>query len=234
MEFQIAIAKVDRYSSNEEGDKVEVIERPLGGLSIILAEGKLNGRRSKAVALKAVHKLLTLISEGIHDGASSRAVLTNLNNEHGGNAELNLSVISCDLVSQTLVITKNNQLPVALIRDEKIDYLRIEDEECNLALTPKVFQFQLEEGMTLVICSDGIFRAGCQNNQPFNLTLNLEALFEDDEPSVRVLADYLLTQAISQDIGRPHDDMSVIVLRTADKGSQGIRRVDIQFPITIN
>lgn len=231
MEIQAAIAKVDRYSSSEQGDKVEVIERPHGGMSIILAEGKLNGRRSKAVALKGVHKLLTLISEGIHDGAATRAVLGNLHNEHAGKAELALSVLSCDLTSGTLVITKNNDLPVALVREDNVDYLRMEQDDTDLALNPRVFQFQIEPGLTFVFCSDGILKAGTQGGQPFDLDLNLEAIYEEDEPSVRELADYLLTQAISQDIGRPRDDMSVIVLRVVAKSNKNIRRVDIQVPI---
>lgn len=62
MEIQIAIAKVDRYSSPEQGDQVEVVERPNGGISVILGEGKLNGSRSKFVARKAVHRVLSFSS----------------------------------------------------------------------------------------------------------------------------------------------------------------------------
>jgi hypothetical protein len=38
MEIQIAISKVDRYSSPEQGDQVEIVERPNGGVSVILAK----------------------------------------------------------------------------------------------------------------------------------------------------------------------------------------------------
>ena len=78
MEIQAAIAKVDRYSSLNRVTRLEVIERPNGGISFVMAEGKISGRRSKMVTMKAVHRTMTLISEGIHDGASARAVLSGI------------------------------------------------------------------------------------------------------------------------------------------------------------
>ena len=110
MELQVAISKVDRYSSTAEGDKVEIIERPRGGLSVIMAEGKLSGRRSRSIAMKAVHSIMNLIATGLHDGASSRTVLSDISTEFNAKARISLSIISCDLESQTIVITKNNTM----------------------------------------------------------------------------------------------------------------------------
>jgi len=70
MEIQIAVAKVDRHFSGEQGDQVEVIERPNGGISVLLGEGKLNGQRSREVSRKGVHRVLSLISK-----ASTTALL---------------------------------------------------------------------------------------------------------------------------------------------------------------
>ena len=47
MEIHAAISKVDRYSSNQQGNKAEIIERP-NGVSIVMAEGSLV-KRSQAV-----------------------------------------------------------------------------------------------------------------------------------------------------------------------------------------
>lgn len=232
MELQAAIAKVDRFSSVEQGDKVEIIERPHGGISIIMAEGKLGGRRSRIIAMKAVHSILNLIASGLHDGASSRIVLSNIFEEHKGKAQVKLHIISCDLESQSIVITKNNITPVVTVFDGAAEYLRfdgtIESDHCA---SPSVFQFEIKEGRNFILVSDGILQAGSQYEQPLDLRVLVESLFEDDEPTVQNLADAILNQAISQDLGRPRDDMTVTVLRISPSPSTNIRREFIYFPI---
>jgi len=232
MELQAAISKADRYSSAEQGDKVEVIERPRGGLSIIMAEGKLSGRRSRSIAMKAVHSILNLIATGLHDGAASRIVLTNIYEEHKGKAQVNLHIISCDLESQSIVITKNNAIPVVTVFEGRADYLPFdvtnESEPCDC---PSVYQFEIEEGRDFILVTDGVLQAGAQHEQPLDLRLLVESLYEDDEPSVQVIADTILNQAISQDLGRPRDDMTVTVLRISPTPSSNIRRECVHFPI---
>ncbi len=232
MELQATISKVDRYSSAAQGDKVEIIERPRGGLSIIMAEGKLNGRRSRTIAMKAVHSIMSLIARGLHDGAASRSVLSEISNEYKGKAQVSLSIISCDLDSQTIVITKNNKTPVITVFEGTAEYLRFDDtDEDDHALTPSVFQFEIEEGRDFILVSDGILQAGSQYEQPLNLRISVESLFEDDEPVIQEIADAILNQAINKDLGRPQDDMTVTVVRISPTPSTNIRRECVFFPI---
>jgi hypothetical protein len=49
MEFQVAVAKVGKYASSESGDTLEMIERPGGGLSFVLADGQRSGKSAKAI-----------------------------------------------------------------------------------------------------------------------------------------------------------------------------------------
>lgn len=232
MEIQAALAKVDRYSSPEQGDKVEVIERPNGGLSFVMAEGKISGHRSKAVTMKAVHRTMSLISEGIHDGASARAVLSGIKSEHQNRAEVNLTILSCDLESGTIVITKNHPIPIIFIREGLIDLLRLEtDSEDNPTGDPSVYQFAIERETTFVLFSDGIYSAGQQSNQLIDLPMLLDSMLEDQEPTVEELADFILTRAINLDTGRPRDDMTVLVVKIATAKVKGIRKVSIQFPL---
>ncbi len=232
MELQATISKVDRFSSAEHGDKVEIIERPRGGISIIMAEGKLGGRRSKAIAMKAVHSVLTLIASGLHDGAASRVVLSNIAEEHLGKAQISLSIISCDLESHSIVITKNNTMPVLTVFDGEAEFLRFDSAtDTDHCCAPSVFQFEIEEGRNFILVSDGILQAGSQFEQPLDLRASVESLFEDDEPTVQEIADAILNQAIKQDLGRPRDDMTVTVLRISPSPSTSIRRECVFFPI---
>ncbi len=232
MELQAAISKVDRYSSAAQGDKVEIIERPRGGISIIMAEGKLSGRRSRSIAMKAVRSILNLIASGLHDGAASRMVLSNINDEHRGKAQVSLSIISCDLESQSIVITKNNTTPVITVFEGTVDFLRFDDVvDSEPSSTPSVYQFEIEKARDFILISDGILQAGSQYEQPLDLRVSVESLFEDDEPTVQEVADAILTQSISQDLGRPHDDMTVTVLRISPAPHTNIRRECVHFPI---
>lgn len=232
MELQAAISKVDRYSSAAQGDKVEIIERPRGGISIIMAEGKLSGRRSRSVAMKTVHSIMNLISNGSHDGAASRMVLSNINDAHKGKAQVSLSIISCDLESQSIVITKNNTTPVITVFEGTVDYLRFDDTiDYESSAKPSVYQFEIEEGRDFVLISDGVLQAGAQYERLLDLRVSVESLFEDDEPTVQEVADAILTQAISQDLGRPRDDMTVTVLRISAAAPTNIRRECVHFPI---
>jgi hypothetical protein len=43
MELQVAVAKVAKWANHESGDTLEMIERPHGGLSFVLADGQHSG-----------------------------------------------------------------------------------------------------------------------------------------------------------------------------------------------
>lgn len=230
MEIQIAIAKVDRYSSPEQGDQVEVVERPNGGISVILGEGKLNGSRSKFVARKAVHRVLSLLLDGIHDGAASRAVLSALKTEYHGEAEFSLSLLSCDLQSQTIVLTKNNDLPVIMVRKNKGSYTSYEGHDEVDPQLPNVYQFPIEDDFIIIMFSDGVATAGWECSQPLEWNSLMETVLEEQEFPVQQLADLILNQAIGQDLGHPHDDMSVVVMQVGKSSGRPIRRLSVSLP----
>ena len=48
MEIQIAVAKINKYAVSESGDTLEVVERPTGGVSVVLADGQTSGTRRKS------------------------------------------------------------------------------------------------------------------------------------------------------------------------------------------
>jgi uncharacterized protein YoaH (UPF0181 family) len=204
MEIQAAISKIDRYSSNEEGNKVEIIERPNGGISIVLAEGTLSGSRSKGVTMKAVHAVLNLIAEGVPDGASSRVVLQRIRDEHRETADVKLSILSCDLLSKSIVITKNNSVPVLIYEDGESRFLLLDEDEESHLYDPIVYQFELRLGQTFFLITEGVRNAGAFNDNRIDLRTALSSIFdeESDEIGVQDVADYLLKQAIGHDSGR--------------------------------
>ena len=74
MEIQIAVAKTNKYAVTESGDTLEVVERPNGGLSVVLADGQTLGRGAKAVSMMVVRKVISLLAEGVRDSVEALAI----------------------------------------------------------------------------------------------------------------------------------------------------------------
>ena len=72
MELQFAAAKISKYATSESGDTLEMIERPHGGLSMVLVDGQRSGRAAKAISNVVARKAVQLLSEGVRDGAVAR------------------------------------------------------------------------------------------------------------------------------------------------------------------
>ena len=84
MEIQIAAAKTNKYFSSESGDSLEFVERPSGGISIVLSDGMTSGREAKIISSMVVRKTISLLAEGVRDGAAARAASDHLYTERNG------------------------------------------------------------------------------------------------------------------------------------------------------
>src|SRR5512141_741780 len=123
MEVQIAVAKINKYATSESGDTLEIVERPNGGLSVVLADGQTSGRGAKAVSQMVVRKVISLLAEGVRDGAAARAASDKLYTEKQGKVICTLNIASVDLHSETIVLTRNNPVPMFICREEQIDQI---------------------------------------------------------------------------------------------------------------
>ena len=65
MEVQIAISKIKKYATSSSGDTAEVIERPNGGMSVVLADGQSSGKGAKWVSSLVVRKVIQFLADGV-------------------------------------------------------------------------------------------------------------------------------------------------------------------------
>lgn len=233
MEIQIAVAKTNKYAVSESGDTLEVVERPNGGVSVVLADGQTSGRGAKAISTMVVRKVISLLAEGVRDGAAARAASDYLYTERYGKVSATLNILSADLQTGTIVITRNNPSPVFIGRGEKIETLNSDSRAIGTSrnIRPEISEMVLEGGMSIVVYTDGILHAGDRYGQKLDICTLLESLLEEQEPSSQEIADTLLAQAIQLDQGRPNDDMSVVVLRVVPYESDLIRRMTVRLPV---
>lgn len=233
MEVHIAVAKVNKYAVSESGDTLEVIERPTGGLSVVLADGQTSGRGAKAVSMMVVRKVIGLIAEGVRDGAAARAASDALFADKQGKVISTLNIASVDLHSNTIVLTRNNPAPMFICRDEQVDAHTEESVPLGTSrnVRPVITEVNIEAGLTIIIFTDGVSHAGERRGQPMDITQTLRSMIEDQDPSPQTLADSLLAQAVHLDDNRPADDISVLVLKVSPRSGDDVRRMNVRLPI---
>jgi serine phosphatase RsbU (regulator of sigma subunit) len=233
MEVQIAVAKVNKYATSESGDTLEVVERPNGGLSVVLADGQTSGWGAKAVSQMVVRKVIGLLAEGVRDGAAARAASDALFTDKKGKVICTLNIASIDLHSSTIVLTRNNPSPMFICRPGMID--RIASESIPLGISrdvrPSITEIAIQTGLTIIVYTDGLVHAGERRGHPMNTFELLTSMLEDQDPSTQEIADALLTHAVHLDENRPADDISVLVLKVVPRNGDNVRRMSVRLPL---
>ena len=233
MEVQIAVAKVNKYATSESGDTLEVVERPNGGLSVVLADGQTSGRGAKAVSQLVVRKVIGLLAEGVRDGAAARAASDALYTDKKGKVICTLNIASIDLHSGTIVLTRNNPSPMFICRNMNIDRIDVESIPLGTSrdVRPSIIEIEIETGLTIVLYTDGLVHAGERRGQPMNTMEVLQSMMEDLDPTPQHIADTLLAHAVNLDDNRPVDDISVVVLKVTSLNGDNVRRMAVRLPI---
>jgi serine phosphatase RsbU (regulator of sigma subunit) len=233
MEIQIGVAKINKYASSESGDTLEVVERPGGGLSVVLADGQRSGKSAKMISNMVVRKVITLLAEGVRDGAAARAASDYLYTHRDGKVQSTLNIASIDLESKTLVITRNNPLPVLVHGSLAPGSLAEASQPVGLRrdTRPVLTQLALEAGLTVAIYTDGLPFAGERKGAPMDIAAALERLAAAGS-SPQQIADGLMAEALALEQDRPGDDISILVLGVRPPASDLVRRMWVRLPLS--
>jgi serine phosphatase RsbU (regulator of sigma subunit) len=240
--IQLAVAKTNKYASRESGDTVEVIERPHGGFSVVLADGQGSGRSAKITSHMVTTKAITLLKEGARDGVAARMVHDYLYTYKGGQVSATLVILSADFASRTLVLTRNSHCPILVSSPDHAEpaILQAPSNPIGIyqATRPVITELPLQQRTYLVTYTDGLMEAGLRDKRPIDLLALFRQALSEGIPSASALADHLLEQALQADSLRPADDMSVVVLTLppTPEPEPGrivpqIRRLSMDFPV---
>ncbi len=233
MEVQVAAAKTNKYASSQSGDTLEIVERPNGGLSVVLADGQTSGHGAKAVSMMVVRKVIGLLAEGVRDGAAARAASDALYTEKNGKVTCTLNIASIDLETGTLVLSRNNPAPIFICHSDQVDCLDRESETLGTrrAIRPLITEIELEAGLFVVMYTDGLMHAGKRRGQPMDVCNAIQAMLDEQDPSPDQIADALLAHALNLDDQRPADDISVVALKVSVNNGDNIRRMNVRLPL---
>jgi len=233
VEVHIGVAKVGKYAVRTSGDSVEVVERPNGGVSVVIVDGQGHGRAAKRTSHMIATKAASLIEDGARDGAVMRVINDHLYAFRDGQVSATATILTADLDHDCLVISRNSNTPVIIGLKNGPHCLDQPAEPIGVRrlIKPVISHFNLERETILIGFTDGVTQAGRYGGGErfdFNLVYNK---MKSGHPNAQALADSILDYAIELDQGKPKDDMVVAVLALFKRQSGlGVRRLSVFYP----
>lgn len=232
MEVQVEVAKLGKYAVGVSGDSVEVVERPCGGISIVIVDGQGHGKAAKRMSLMIANKAAGLIEDGARDGAVMRVINDHLYTFRDGQVSATATLISADLAHGCLVVSRNSNSPVLVAVEGSPRCLDspVEPIGVRRLLKPSVTHFELAEGTVIMGFTDGVIHAGRYGQERFSLPWVYQQMAQNLSP--RELVDRVLSYALELEQGKPRDDMVVAVMQVTGRNENlGIRRVSASYPL---
>lgn len=233
LQVHITINKAPKFGKSDGGDTVEVVERPQGGFSIILADGQGSGSGAKRISALVVNKAIALIGDGARDGAVARAAHDYLYTLRHGKVSAELNILSIDLQSRTLVVSRNSRTPVLVCMGGGEIY-SLEEEAPPIGvyplIRPDIHQFSLEENLRAAVFSDGFINAGHDSSKVYSILK--EGLGEEGRP-LQELGEEIFNKVMASCQFRPKDDMtlSLLAIKAASSPDDRVKRYSVSFPL---
>ena len=233
MHLDIAVAKVRKYAVPESGDTIETIERPNGGISIVVVDGQRSGRSAKVISNMVARKAVSLLAEGVRDGAAARAAHDYLYTQRAGKVSATLNIASVDLESRSLVLSRNSHCPIIVSQHGEP---RLLDEPSNpvgvhKGTKPVITEIPLAPATIVVIYTDGLIAAGERTGQSLDVLQAMRELIPH-HLTARQIARDLLDRALTLDDHRPADDISLVVMSISKFDQRNdVRWLNVSMPL---
>lgn len=214
MEILIGIAKSKKHSAPGQGDGLEIIERPTGGMTAILADGYGGGHSLSGISTKAVLKAAQFIADGVRDNVVARSVHDCFCAEQDGNFSIAFTMVSADTESQSLVLCRNTVCPTFVRHEFGVDVYDEPAQALGAHKNPRslVIRRPLEEGMLVATFSDGVLNAGRKHGRALDINTVVRLLEESNPEDAHYLAQSILERALTLDSFQALDHMSVVVM----------------------
>ncbi len=236
MEVQFAVAKVSKYAMRTSGDTVEMIERPHGGISMVMVDGQRSGRSAKNISNVVARKAIQLLGEGVRDGAAARAAHDYLYTYRKGKVSATLNILSIDMETKTFVISRNNESPV-VIHTAQVGFYLLDTPSRSVGVRrntkPVITEIPIEPETLVVAFTDGLRHAGnWSGDNCYDPYAAAQHMWANNITDARIIADTLLAEAIELDQGRPRDDITVLVVSVKhQEKNDKVRRLGGRLPL---
>lgn len=235
MQIEVAAAKIGKWATSQSGDTLEMIERPQGGFSFVLVDGQRSGQAAKAISNLVARKVISELAEGVRDGAAARAAHDYLYTYKGGKVSATLNILSVDLITDTLVLSRNSHCPIIVFTPE--EGVKLLDEPVEpigvyRGTKPCITELPLMADTLAIVYTDGLQRAGSWSSPVFDVPRAAQDLIGQGDTTAQKVADALLGKALALEDGRPRDDISVLVLHIIKEPAEDdVRHLLLSVPL---
>ena len=184
---------------------------------LAISDGMGSGPEAMKSSKIAVKMLERLLKAGFDKEVSLKLINSTLvaNTKEDMYATLDIQIL--DLYAGNMEFIKNGACPTFIKRKGKVQLLKSLSlptgilENADLV----VYDYDLEDGDILVMCSDGIIDA---NTEYINRELWVKYLLEDIQvEDSKQIANMILNEAIDNEFGMQKDDMTVVVAKVNKK-----------------
>ena len=142
--------------------------------------------------------------------------------------------MSVDLLSKTLVLSRNSQCPTVIPRPDGALQLvdkPLEPIGVRRGTKPQITEIPLLVGTMAIVYTDGLPMAGARSSLTFSVPDAVAELVAARELGAQELAEALFQQAMTLEDDRPRDDISVVVLKVTEKTESDARRLKVSLPL---
>ncbi|MCY0877794.1 MAG: SpoIIE family protein phosphatase [Firmicutes bacterium] len=230
--IEIAWSKVPKGGVGASGDSIELVERPLGGVTLILADGQGSGMAARRISRMVAMKAVQLISDGSRDGAVARAVQDMLYTAREGRVTATLALLSVDLHTKSLVVARNAPSPVVVRQGDAV--FRLEGGQSSIGTyhrtRPEMTELPVMPESILLTYSDGFLQAGRRYGVSLSWPDWEERLKRLPVDELRDYVDDLMEAVLALEKGRPADDISIMALGVKDDDVSRLRRLYASIP----
>ena len=236
MEIKTEIARVRKTGMEYSSDGIMTVERPGGGIRVILADGQGNGLESRLLSRMAVNYAASLVAEGKTNEEAMRAINDRIYEEHERKVPCSLMILSVDTGSGMIEICRNTPCPVMVSAQE---YDALYDDSSNPAgidrhMHTETYSLPIDEenGMLIAGFTDGFFKAGHKHSgRGVNIDDVWKIIHANPIDDCGYIAKSILEYAIDLDGGEPADDMTVAVLAVVPaEHEQKVETIAISYP----
>lgn len=220
--LQVGVASATKADSPVSGDSHIETKLEDGKYLVAISDGMGSGPEAMKSSKIAIKMLERLLKAGFEKEVSMQLINSTLAATSKEDMYATLDIQILDLFSGNMEFMKNGACPTFLKRNGEVQLLKsitlpagVLDRDDLI-----VYDYDLQEGDIVVMCSDGIIEA---NSEYLNKELWVKYLLEDiSSDDAQQIANIILEEAIDSDYGRQKDDMTVLVSRISKrKGNTG-------------
>ncbi len=215
--LQIGVATSTKAGSPVSGDSHVEAKLEDGKYLLAISDGMGSGPEAMKSSKIAIKMLERLLKAGFEKETSLKLINSTLiaNTKEDMYATLDMQIL--DLYAGNMEFIKNGACPTFIKRKKEVQLLKSLTlptgimEQNDLV----VYDYDLEDGDIIVMCSDGIIDA---NTEYINKELWVKYLLEDlQTEDAKQIASMILNEAIDHEYGMQKDDMTIIVAKVSKK-----------------